>query len=412
MESTANRSDIRSTVVPASADAVFAALAQPERIARWWGPDGFRSTIHCFDLQPGGQWLLTMHGPDGKDYPNESRFTRVEPGRLFEIEHLNGHHFLLTITLQPQGDATRVEWCQTFDTVEHYRKIADFVASANAQNLQRLAAEVQRAAPMPPETLLRHVDEASLWPVAGADARRSDVAAAYQDALAVRRLRTARGERPAGFKIGFTNRTIWERYAVHAPIWGTVWDTTLARCDGDGVLDLAGTCQPRLEPEIAFGLRATPPADADLPSLFTCVDWLAPSFEVVQSHCADWKFNAAETVADGALHARLLLGRTTPVRAIADSGAALDALLAGTRLTLWQGARRVDEGQGHNVLDGPLHALLHFVRELQRCPGAPALRAGDVVTTGTWTDAWPITPGETWRTEIDAPLLPLQVRLR
>jgi hypothetical protein len=32
-----------------------------------------------------------MHRPDGKDYPNESRFTRIVPGQLVEIEHLNGH---------------------------------------------------------------------------------------------------------------------------------------------------------------------------------------------------------------------------------------------------------------------------------------------------------------------------------
>lgn len=28
-----------------------------------------------------------MHGPDGKDYPNESRFVRIIRDRLFEIEH-------------------------------------------------------------------------------------------------------------------------------------------------------------------------------------------------------------------------------------------------------------------------------------------------------------------------------------
>jgi len=61
------------------------------------------------------------------------------------------------------------------------------------------------------------------------------------------------------------------------------------------------------------------------------------------------------------------------------------------------------------VLDGPLHALLHFVRELQRCPGAPGLRDGDVVTTGTWTDAWPLQPGQTWRAKFDAPIGSLEI---
>jgi 2-oxo-3-hexenedioate decarboxylase len=62
------------------------------------------------------------------------------------------------------------------------------------------------------------------------------------------------------------------------------------------------------------------------------------------------------------------------------------------------------------VLDGPLHALRHFVLELQRCPGAPTLQAGDVVTTGTWTDAWPVRSGQVWRADFDAPLHGLELR--
>jgi uncharacterized protein YndB with AHSA1/START domain len=145
MEAVDKRSDSRSTYVAASPAQVFAAMSDPARVARWWGPDGFTNTIDQFDFRPGGSWLLTMHGPDGKDYPNESRFTRIVPSELFEIEHLSGHHFVLTIELRPSAQGTQVHWRQTFDTVEHFEAIAQFVAGANAQNLQRLAAEVLRA---------------------------------------------------------------------------------------------------------------------------------------------------------------------------------------------------------------------------------------------------------------------------
>lgn len=84
-----------------------------------------------------------MHGPDGKNYPNESRFTRIVADRLCEIEQLNGHRFLLSIELAPMDGGTEVKWRQTFDTVEHYQQIARVVASANEQNLERLAAEVR-----------------------------------------------------------------------------------------------------------------------------------------------------------------------------------------------------------------------------------------------------------------------------
>jgi 2-keto-4-pentenoate hydratase len=264
---------------------------------------------------------------------------------------------------------------------------------------------------MTPQALLDYLDKAQLWPSNSADAFTSNVAAAYQDALAVRALRIARGERPVGFKIGFTNRNIWERYGVFAPIWGTVWDTTLTTCDGQGIVSLSGTCQPRLEPEIVFGIASTPPSNVTLEQLFACVDWLAPGFEIVQSHCANWKFNAAQTVADGSLHARLLVGRHTPIRDFASSAGALDELLATTRVKLLGEGALIDEGTGINVLDGPMHALHHFVLEQQRCPGAPSLRAGDVVTTGTWTDAWPLEAGQRWRAEFDAPFHALQIEL-
>ncbi|RTQ32036.1 hydratase [Variovorax gossypii] len=266
---------------------------------------------------------------------------------------------------------------------------------------------------MTPQAVLDHYDQGLLWPADRPLPIAADVDAAYQQALALRALRTARGERPVGYKIGFTNRTIWPRYEVYAPIWGTVWHTTLARSSGGtGEVSLDRLCQPRLEPEIVFGIAATPPRDATLEELFGCIAWLAPGFEIVQSHLPGWKFTAADTVADGGLHARLLIGRETPVGRFATSAHALDELLGRARVRLYRGDELIEEGKGVNVLDGPLHALHHFNQELQRCPGAPALMPGDVVTTGTWTDAWPLEPGQSWRAEFDAPFDSLGITLR
>jgi uncharacterized protein YndB with AHSA1/START domain len=144
MDPDIGRADIRSRLIAAPPQAVWAAIADPQRIARWWGPDGFRNSIHEFDFVPGGRWRLTMHGPDGKDYPNESRFLRILSGHLFEIEHFSVHHFVLSIELKPEGDGTRVAWRQRFDTAADYERLAAFVAAANEQNLNRLAAEVGR----------------------------------------------------------------------------------------------------------------------------------------------------------------------------------------------------------------------------------------------------------------------------
>ena len=259
---------------------------------------------------------------------------------------------------------------------------------------------------MTPELLLRHLDDATPWP-AGCGL---GVGEAYERALSVRQLRLRRGEQPRGYKIGFTNRTIWERYGVYGPIWGTVWNTTLSFCDGEGELSLAGTCQPRIEPECVFGLKSTPPARASLDDLLACIEWIAPGFEIVQSHMPDWKFSAADTVADSGLHARLLVGRKVPVEQLPRGAASFDAQLAAARIVLSKGGQRIDDGVGANVLDGPLHALAHFLAALRDCPGATDLQPGDVVTTGTWTDAWPVRRGEHWRAEFDGPLAALGVR--
>jgi 2-keto-4-pentenoate hydratase len=258
---------------------------------------------------------------------------------------------------------------------------------------------------MTPSQLLEHYDRGSLWPGASG----LDVPSAYEHALTVRELRIARGEQPRGYKIGFTNRNIWPRYQVFAPIWGTVWDTTLSFCEEKGEISLAATSQPRLEPEAVFGIHATPPANASLDELLACIEWVAPGFEVVQSHQPGWKFAAADTVADGALHARLLVGRKVPVLAVANGAAAFDARLAAAGVMLSRGKEVVDRGVGANVLDGPLRALDYFLRELRSFPGAPDLLPGDVVTTGTWTDAWPVQRGESWDAQFAAPLPPLAV---
>ena len=265
---------------------------------------------------------------------------------------------------------------------------------------------------MNPQSILTHYDGGQLWTETPSRAANFDVANAYQHSLAVRGLRIARGEKPQGFKIGFTNRNIWSRYNVFAPIWGTVYDTTLSFCEGHGTISLGRMCQPRIEPEAVFGMRSTPAPEASLDDLFNAIEWVAPGFEIVQSHLPDWKFKASDSVADGGLHAHLLVGRRVPVSTIANCANELNDVLAATQVKLMKGDQLIEKGGGANVLDSPLRALHHFLQELRQCPGAPDLMPGDVVTTGTWTDAWPIAPGECWTGDFDMPLSPLEVELQ
>ncbi|WP_233505731.1 SRPBCC domain-containing protein [Rhodoferax lacus] len=128
--------------IAADPAAVFAAIAAPQRLARWWGPDGFRNTFETCDFKPGGTWQFTMHGPDGSSYPNLSRFAEIEPGRRVVIDHVCEPLFRLTVELVPIGTGTLVRWTQVFDNPEVAAAVRHIVEPSNEQNLARLAAEV------------------------------------------------------------------------------------------------------------------------------------------------------------------------------------------------------------------------------------------------------------------------------
>jgi uncharacterized protein YndB with AHSA1/START domain len=67
--------------------AVWDAWTDPDQVAQWWGPRGFSITTHSKDLRPGGNWIYTMHGPDGVDYPNSTLYLEVEPLAKLVYDH-------------------------------------------------------------------------------------------------------------------------------------------------------------------------------------------------------------------------------------------------------------------------------------------------------------------------------------
>lgn len=261
-------------------------------------------------------------------------------------------------------------------------------------------------------TLAPRADEIAAEMLAALDARRQvppitgradelDLAEAYRVAAAVRRRRQARGERVVGRKIGFTNTTIWDEYGVHAPIWGYVYDTTLHDLEGgSGTFALSAVVEPRIEPEIAFGLSRTPERGMDERALLDCVAWVAHGFEIVQSLFPGWRFAAADTVAAFGLHGALLLGQRLPVPA--GERDRWCAQLGSFGIALALNGAVVEQGLATNVLGGgPLAALRHLVEGLAADPDSAPLEAGEIVTTGTLTKALPIAPGQTWSTRIE-----------
>lgn len=129
------------TATPAE---VFAAISDGERLARWWGPEGFSNRFEVFDFQPGGRWVFHMIGPDGTAHPNESVFSAIATDRHVVVRHVCQPHFTLTITLTPSGGGTLLNWGQVFDDPSVAQAVRHIVEPANEQNLDRLGAELSR----------------------------------------------------------------------------------------------------------------------------------------------------------------------------------------------------------------------------------------------------------------------------
>ena len=220
---------------------------------------------------------------------------------------------------------------------------------------------------------------------------------AYQVTALLRAAFAARGEKLTGRKIGFTNREMWKVYGVQSPIWGYVTDRTTHKLSHKKTMAVSNFVQPRIEPEIIFGLNAAPSAATNDDALLDCIEWISLGYEIVQSIFPDWKFAAADAVAAHCVHGALLIGER---HAIAPRQAEWREELKTFQVELFCNGKLSQRGSGSLVLDSPLNALRSLIDLLAEDPHNPPLRAGDIISTGTLTLAMPVNAGETWTTTV------------
>jgi len=139
---------ITSRVIAASREMIWKVLTTPEDLQHFWGPDGFTNSFKTYDLRVGGEARFTMHGPDGKDWPNRFVFLAVEAPHLLRWKHDNGgegednHQFIGELQLFDDNGKTRIELRLTETSIEARDAIAHFALEGGRQNLERLAAYV------------------------------------------------------------------------------------------------------------------------------------------------------------------------------------------------------------------------------------------------------------------------------
>src|SRR5215217_1822180 len=122
-----------SRLLPATPDGVFAAFENPDKLAIWWGPDGFTNTFATFEFVPGGNWIFTMHAPNGSDFANESVFREIVRDSRIVLEHTVKPWFRLTVALTLEGQGTLLTWDQEFESPEMADRMRPLAATANEQ---------------------------------------------------------------------------------------------------------------------------------------------------------------------------------------------------------------------------------------------------------------------------------------
>lgn len=226
---------------------------------------------------------------------------------------------------------------------------------------QRLYAAQLSASPIPPLT----VSYPNL-----------DVARAYW----VQRRNLARhvgaGAQLRGHKIGLTSAPMQTLLGVNEPDFGYVLDTMML-ADGTTV-PRGGFCAPRVEPEVAFLLRAPlrgPGVTVD--EVLAATEAVAAALEVVDSRIADWRITLADTVADNASSGAVVLGKWVPM---SDAPA-----LRATTAALYRNDALVETGQGTAVMGDPAAAVAWLANALSEY--GTAIEAGQFVMSGSYTTA-------------------------
>lgn len=213
---------------------------------------------------------------------------------------------------------------------------------------------------------------------------------ALDDAYAVQAAsmgrRYARGERRIGIKMGFTSRAKMIQMGIDEMIWGRLTDAMLVE-DG-GSIDFDRFVHPRVEPEIAFLLKAPLPAQVSPAAALLAVGGVAPALEIIDSRYRNFRFSLTDVVADNSSSSALVVGPW------ADPTTDLSNL--GMILSIDGNIRQI--GSSAAILGNPIRSLVAAAR-LAAAAEEP-LQAGDIVMAGGATAAEALSPGQHVRVEV------------
>jgi uncharacterized protein YndB with AHSA1/START domain len=143
-EVSSDREIVVERVFQAPRELVWLAWTDAKHLDKWWGPNGFRNQTHSMNFSVGGVWRYTMHGPDGKDWPNWIRYDEIaKPDRIAYSHGGEGDepHFHGVVTFSDLGKKrTKVVMRLIFPSAAAVAEVKKFGAvEGGQQTLARLA---------------------------------------------------------------------------------------------------------------------------------------------------------------------------------------------------------------------------------------------------------------------------------
>jgi uncharacterized protein YndB with AHSA1/START domain len=132
-------------IYDAPVQAVWDAWTDPAQVAQWWGPRGFSITTHSKDLRTGGHWTYTMHGPDGTDWPNSTKYLEVQPLAKLVYDHGGSDDrpplFRVTVLFSEVDGKTRMDMTMGLESAEAAAQTRVFIKQAGGNSTWDRLAE-------------------------------------------------------------------------------------------------------------------------------------------------------------------------------------------------------------------------------------------------------------------------------
>ena len=215
-----------------------------------------------------------------------------------------------------------------------------------------------------------------------------DVVDAYEIQLInIARQRDA-GAGVYGHKVGLSSPVMQQMMGVDEPDYGHLLDPMVLTEDVPVPADRF--CYPRIEVEVAYVLGASLPGEGCTEAdVLSATEYLAPSIELIDSRIVDWRIGLADTIADNASSAGVVLGAARVSPRDLDP-ADIDAVLL-------QDGEEVARGNTSAVLGNPTTAVAWLARTVASF--GVKLEAGHVILPGSCTRAFDVRAGSTFRAE-------------